>query len=92
VSPVGSLNGGVGVVVLTVTEPSVVVGPQQSGPFGWRGRRVKGAVIMDLLLALAFVVLAYVLGLAVHPVLWLVVIAPAIWLVASHDGRSRVRA
>ena len=44
---------------------------------------------MDLLVALTIVVVAYVLGLVVHPMLWLVVVAPAIWLVGTHDRRAR---
>ena len=45
---------------------------------------------MDLLVALIFVVVADVLGMLVHPLLWVIVIVPALWLVSGHDRRARV--
>ena len=45
------------------------------------------AVLFDILVAVIIVVIAALLGIVVHPVLWVIVIAAALWLV----GRSRTR-
>ncbi|MBO0729108.1 MAG: hypothetical protein J2P57_07600 [Acidimicrobiaceae bacterium] len=43
-------------------------------------------MLFDLLVAIVIVVIAAILGLVVHPVLWVIVIAAVLWLV----GRRRV--
>ncbi len=44
-------------------------------------------MFMDILIAIVIVVIAAILGIVVHPVLWVIVIAAALWLF----GRSRSR-
>jgi hypothetical protein len=39
-------------------------------------------MLFDILIAVIIVVIAAILGLVVHPVLWVVVIAAALWLFA----------
>jgi hypothetical protein len=46
-------------------------------------------VLFDLLVAIVIVIIAAVLGLTVHPVLWIIVIAAALWLFGRHSARSR---
>lgn len=38
------------------------------------------AVLVDILIAIVIVAVAVVLGLVVHPVLWVILIAAALWL------------
>jgi hypothetical protein len=45
-------------------------------------------MLFDVLIAVLIVVVAAILGLVVHPILWVIVIAAALWLF----GRRRVRA
>ncbi|MCU4184450.1 hypothetical protein K6U06_08760 [Acidiferrimicrobium sp. IK] len=45
-------------------------------------------MLFDILIALVIVAIAAVLGLVVHPVLWVLVIVAVLWLV----GRNRARA
>jgi hypothetical protein len=45
-------------------------------------------VLFDIVVAVIIVVIAALLGILVHPVLWVIVIAAVLWLV----GRSRSRA
>ncbi len=46
-------------------------------------------MLMDILIALVIVVVAAVLGLTVHPLLWFIVILAALWLFARRGSRSR---
>jgi hypothetical protein len=49
----------------------------------------KGSlVIFDIVVAIIIVVIAALLGILVHPVLWVIIIAAVLWLF----GRSRSRA
>ena len=45
-------------------------------------------MLFDILIALVIVAIAAILGLVVHPVLWVIVIVAVLWLV----GRRRARA
>lgn len=45
-------------------------------------------MLIDILVAIIIVAIAAILGIVVHPVLWVIVIAAALWLF----GRSRARA
>lgn len=47
-------------------------------------------MLMDILIAIIIVAIAAVLGLVVHPVLWVIVIAAVLWLFARRGRRSRV--
>lgn len=40
---------------------------------------------MDILIAIVIVVIAAFLGIVVHPVLWVIVIAAVLWLFARHS-------
>lgn len=40
----------------------------------------KGLVLVDILIAIVIVVVAAILGLVVHPLLWIIVIAAILWL------------
>jgi hypothetical protein len=42
-------------------------------------------VLKDILIAIVIVVIAAVLGLVVHPVLWVILIAAALWLFTRHS-------
>lgn len=44
-------------------------------------------MLFDILIAIVIVAIAAVLGLVVHPLLWVIVIVAALWLI----GRSRSR-
>jgi hypothetical protein len=44
-------------------------------------------MLFDILIAILIVVVAAILGLVVHPILWVIVIAAVLWLF----GRRRVR-
>jgi hypothetical protein len=46
-------------------------------------------VLFDILVAIVIVVIAAILGITVHPVLWVIVIAAALWLFGRHSARSR---
>jgi hypothetical protein len=39
-------------------------------------------VLIDIIVAIVIVIIAATLGIAVHPVLWIIVIAAALWLFA----------
>jgi hypothetical protein len=46
-------------------------------------------MLIDILVAIIIVAIAAFLGLVVHPILWIIVIAAALWLFArrgSHRG------
>jgi hypothetical protein len=45
-------------------------------------------MLLDILVAIVIVVIAAILGIVVHPVLWVIVIAAALWLF----GRRRSHA
>jgi hypothetical protein len=47
-------------------------------------------VLTDVLIAIAIVVVAAILGLVVHPLLWFIVVLAALWLFARRGSRSRV--
>lgn len=48
-------------------------------------------MLLDIVVAIVIVAIAAVLGLVVHPVLWVIVIAAVLWLVGRHrTGRARV--
>ena len=50
-------------------------------------------MLLDILVAIVIVVIAAILGLVVHPVLWVIVIAAALWLVGrrgAHGSRARL--
>jgi hypothetical protein len=44
-------------------------------------------MVFDILVAIIIVAIAAVLGIVVHPILWVIVIVAVLWLV----GRSRTR-
>jgi len=44
-------------------------------------------MVMDLLIAIIIVAIAAVLGIVVHPVLWVILIAAALWLFARRGHR-----
>lgn len=44
-------------------------------------------MLLDILVAIVIVAIAAVLGLVVHPLLWIIVIAAALWLFARR-GRG----
>ena len=41
-------------------------------------------MLFDILIAIVIVIIAAVLGLVVHPILWVIVIAAALWLFGRH--------
>ncbi len=47
-------------------------------------------MLMDILVAIVIVVIAAVLGLVVHPVLWVILIAAALWLFGRHRAHARI--
>jgi hypothetical protein len=50
-------------------------------------------MLMDILIAVVIVVIAAVLGLIVHPILWILLIAAVLWLFTrrgSWSGTTRV--
>jgi hypothetical protein len=47
-------------------------------------------VLIDILVALVIVAIAAVLGLVVHPILWVIVIVAVLWLIGRNRTRSRV--
>ena len=46
-------------------------------------------MIADLLIAAVIVVIGVVLGIVVHPLLWLILIAAALWIFGRHHGGRR---
>jgi hypothetical protein len=42
-------------------------------------------VIFDILIAILIVIIAAALGIVVHPVLWVIIIAAALWLFARRS-------
>ena len=47
-------------------------------------------MLMDILIAAVIVIIAAVLGLVVHPLLWFIVIVAVLWLFARRGSRSRL--
>jgi hypothetical protein len=47
-------------------------------------------MLFDILVAIIIVVIAAVLGLVVHPVLWVILIAAALWLIGRRGTHARV--
>lgn len=47
-------------------------------------------MIIDILVALVIVAIAAVLGIVVHPILWVIVIAAALWLFGRRRSRSHL--
>jgi hypothetical protein len=47
-------------------------------------------VLIDILVAILIVAVAAVLGLVVHPILWVIVIVAVLWLFGRNRSRSRV--
>jgi hypothetical protein len=45
-------------------------------------------MLMDVLIALVIVVIAGVLGVVVHPLLWFIVILAVLWLFSRRGSRS----
>jgi hypothetical protein len=45
-------------------------------------------MLLDILIAVVIVVIAMILGLVVHPILWIIIIAAALWLFARRGPRS----
>jgi hypothetical protein len=46
-------------------------------------------MLFDILIALLITVVAVVLGITVHPLLFLLVVLAVIWLVTRHSGGRR---
>jgi uncharacterized membrane protein len=54
-------------------------------------RAAKGSlVIFDIVVAVIIVVIAALLGILVHPVLWVIIIAAVLWLFGRSRSRARV--
>lgn len=52
-----------------------------------------GGMIADILIAIVIVLVAAALGIVVHPLLWLIIIVAALWLVGRRgrwSSRSRL--
>jgi hypothetical protein len=47
-------------------------------------------MLFDILIAVLIVAVAAILGIVVHPVLWVIVIAAALWLFARRGRRRGV--
>jgi hypothetical protein len=47
-------------------------------------------MLMDILIAIVIVAVAVILGIIVHPLLWLILILAAVWLFTRMGRRSRV--
>jgi hypothetical protein len=43
------------------------------------------AMVFDILIAVIIVIIAAVLGLVVHPLLWIIIIAAVLWLFARRS-------
>jgi hypothetical protein len=46
-------------------------------------------MLFDILVAIVIVIIAAVLGLVVHPILWIIVIAAVLWLFGRRRYASR---
>jgi hypothetical protein len=47
-------------------------------------------MLFDILIAVLIVAVAAVLGLVVHPILWVIAIVAVLWLFGRNRSRSRV--
>jgi hypothetical protein len=47
-------------------------------------------MLIDILIAVLIVAVAAVLGIVVHPILWVIVIAAVIWLFFRRGSHARV--
>lgn len=47
-------------------------------------------MLTDILVAIVIVIIAAVLGIVVHPVLWVILIAAALWLVGRRSSHARL--
>jgi hypothetical protein len=47
-------------------------------------------MLLDILVAIIIVAIAAVLGIVVHPVLWVIVIAAVLWLFFRRRSHTRV--
>jgi hypothetical protein len=47
-------------------------------------------MLFDILVAVLIVAVAAVLGLVVHPILWVIVLVAVFWLFGRNRSRSRV--
>jgi hypothetical protein len=47
-------------------------------------------MLLDILIAIVIVAVAAILGVVVHPVLWVIVIAAALWLFGRHRTHARL--
>ncbi|MBO0715646.1 MAG: hypothetical protein J2P59_12880 [Acidimicrobiales bacterium] len=45
-------------------------------------------MLFDILIAIIIVIIAAVLGIVVHPLLWLIVIVAILWLFGHHRARA----
>ena len=45
-------------------------------------------MLFDILIAVVIVIIAAVLGLVVHPILWVLVIVAVLWLFGRHRARA----
>jgi hypothetical protein len=48
-------------------------------------------MLFDIVVAILIVVIAAILGIVVHPVLWVIVIAAVLWLFGRTHARAGVR-
>jgi hypothetical protein len=55
------------------------------------GKGHSTIMLFDILIAILIVIIAAVLGLVVHPVLWVIVIAAVLWLFGRTHARASVR-
>jgi hypothetical protein len=46
-------------------------------------------MLFDILVAIVIVVIAAILGLVVHPILWIIIIAAALWLFTRRGSWAR---
>jgi hypothetical protein len=49
----------------------------------------RSSMLFDILIALLITVVAVVLGITVHPLLFLLIVLAVIWLVTRHSGGRR---
>ena len=49
----------------------------------------SAGMLTDILIAAVIVIIAAVLGLTVHPLLWFIVIVAVLWLVVRRGAHSR---
>jgi hypothetical protein len=44
-------------------------------------------MLLDILIILAIIALAMILGLTVHPLFWVILVAVVIWIAVRHGSR-----